>query len=57
MTALVDAVVAVTPLAFVAVVALPVTCIRERFTDIAEDSDFLPFLRVVFAHERMRRRR
>jgi hypothetical protein len=56
MPALIDAVVAVTPLAFIAVVALPVACIRERFTDIAKDSDFLPFLRVVLAHERMRRR-
>ena len=57
MTALIDAVVAVAPLAFVAIVALPVACIRERFADIAKHSDFLPLLRVVFAHERMRRHR
>ena len=55
--ALVNAIIAIAPVAFVAVVALPVACIRECFTDIAEDSDFLPFLWVVFAHERMRRRR
>jgi hypothetical protein len=56
MTALIDAVVAVTPLAFIAIVALPVACIRKRFTDVAKHSNFLPFLRVVLAHERMRRR-
>ena len=55
MTTLVDAVVAVAPFAFVAVVALPVACIRECFTNVAKYANFLSLLRVVFAHQYMRR--
>jgi hypothetical protein len=55
MVALVDTVIAVTPVAFIAVVALPITGIGIGSANIAESAYFYPLLRIVFAHEHMRR--
>jgi hypothetical protein len=51
--ALVDAVIAVAPVSFIAVVALPVACIGISFAHIAEDADLHPLFGVILAHEHM----
>jgi len=49
---LVDARVAESPCAFVACVAFPVTCVSERFADVAEHPRLQSIRRVVFADKR-----
>jgi hypothetical protein len=51
--ALVDAVIAVAPVAFVTVVAFPVACIGIGFAHIAKDANLHPLFGVIFAHEYM----
>jgi hypothetical protein len=51
--ALVDAIIAIAPVAFVAVVAFPVACICVRFAHVAEHANFHPFFGVVLAHQHM----
>lgn len=48
--ALVYAVVAVAPVAFVAVVAFPVAGVGVGFAVFAEDADFHSLIGVIFAH-------
>jgi hypothetical protein len=55
MSTLIDAVVAIAPFPFVAILALPVTRVRECFADVAENASFKSLSRVVFAHQDMRR--
>lgn len=51
--ALVDAIIAIAPVAFIAIVALPVAGIGICLAHVAEDADFDPFLGIVLAHEHM----
>ena len=53
MATLIYTIIAVAPLAFVAVVTLPVASVCEGLADVAEHTDFPALLWVVFAHERM----
>jgi hypothetical protein len=57
MVALVDTVITVTPVAFIAVVALPITGVGIGSAYVAESAYLYPLLRIVFAHEHMRRGR
>lgn len=54
MMAFINAIIAVSPLALVAIVTLPVACICERFAYVAEYTGFHSLLRIVFAHQDMR---
>jgi hypothetical protein len=54
-SSLVDAVVAIAPVPFVADVAFPVACVGECFARVTEDSLLESLRGVVFAHEYMRR--
>ena len=56
MMALVNAIIAIAPVAFVAVVALPVAGIGVCLAHVAEDSNFHPFPGIVLAHKHMWRR-
>jgi len=51
MPALVDAVVAESPVPFITVLALPVTRIGISFTCVAEHSRFQAMLRIVLTHQ------
>ena len=48
--ALVNAIIAIAPVAFVAVVAFPVAGIGVGFAVFAEDAEFHSLLGIVFAH-------
>lgn len=52
--ALIDAVVAVAPIAFITVVALPIAGIGIRSANVTEDAYFYSLLGIVLAHEHMR---
>jgi hypothetical protein len=54
-TALVNTVVAIAPFAFVAVIALPVTCVCEGLAYVAEHTCLYSLLWIVLTHEHMRR--
>ena len=54
MTALVDTVVAETPIAFITVIAFPIACIGIRGAGIAEDAGFQALPGIIFTHEHIR---
>ena len=51
MASLVDAVIAVSPFPFVAVVAFPITCVRPLATDVAEHTSLQSLIRIIFARK------
>jgi len=50
MTALVDAVVTVTPVSFVAVIAFPIARVGECFAHVTKSAGFHSLRGIVFAH-------
>jgi len=53
MTALVDAVVTVAPVPFVAIVTFPIACIGECFAHVAKSAGFHSLRGIVFTHQHM----
>jgi hypothetical protein len=53
MMALVDAVITIAPVAFIAIVALPIACICERFAHVTEHANLNSLFGIVLAHQHM----
>lgn len=53
MMSLINAIVAIAPVAFVAIIALPVAGVGVRLTHVAENSNFHPLLGIILTHKYM----